>query len=381
MGRKPIRPFLFAVVVTASLAVSTRDAAAAPSVLHVPGDYSTIQAAVDAAPAGGTVLVGAGTFVEQVVINKNLALRGAGAVATIIQSPATLVPHGVNVRNGLPLHAIVRVGHGAHVAISGVAVTGPLPCGAVVGIHAIQGANVDVSDARVSNMLATDASCARSTFGITYGAAPFVVIDGVAGSWATGRVSHTVVDAFQNTGIFALAPFGGPATKVMIAGNVVNVGAPHDPAETTGIDIFLNAVARVSGNTVTGGLCTFDGCGFDPISEFQSFGVFVGPGGDGSSFTDNHASGADVGIYDYNSAVTINGNTLTDNNFFGIAIQDIDGVTKDNTITGGRVGIGVAADSQDTTELSKGDHISGYSDTATQTFECCGFHATVTVLP
>jgi parallel beta-helix repeat protein len=76
---------------------------------------------------------------------------------------------------------------------------------------------------------------------------------------------------------------------------------------------------------------------------------------------------------------TISGNTLVDNNIFGIVVFDADGITKNNTITGGRVGIGVAAATQDTTELSSGDHISGVSDSATQIFECCGFHATVTV--
>ncbi len=41
--------------------------------------YTTIQAAVDAAANGDTITVGPGTYVEQVVITKNLSLIGVGA--------------------------------------------------------------------------------------------------------------------------------------------------------------------------------------------------------------------------------------------------------------------------------------------------------------
>src|SRR5262249_39328313 len=49
---------------------------------HVVGDptvYATIQAAVNAAVAGGTVTVDAGTYPEQVVVDKRLTIKGAQA--------------------------------------------------------------------------------------------------------------------------------------------------------------------------------------------------------------------------------------------------------------------------------------------------------------
>jgi hypothetical protein len=51
-------------------------------VWHVPGDYPTIQAAVDAAGEGDTILVAPGVYSEHVVVSKSgLTLRGAGPVS------------------------------------------------------------------------------------------------------------------------------------------------------------------------------------------------------------------------------------------------------------------------------------------------------------
>jgi len=54
--------------------------------INVPGDYSTIQAAVDAAAAGDTVLIAAGEFSEAVVsLHAGVTLQGAGPDATVLR--------------------------------------------------------------------------------------------------------------------------------------------------------------------------------------------------------------------------------------------------------------------------------------------------------
>jgi parallel beta-helix repeat protein len=354
-------------------------AQAAPHrVLVVPRDFATIQAAVDAAAPGDTVNVGPGTFTEQVVINKDLDLHGAGAGATAIKAPATLVPYGVNTNTGVPLAAIVRVGQHAKVHLSGVDVTGPVPCTSVdEGIGVVEDANLDVADTRISELVAE--GCAAEAYGMVFGVHSGYNINGVpGGTTATGRVSHVVIDTYQSAGIIVVGPYGRPPSRVTLTDNTVVAGDPVDPADQVGIWVRLNAVGQVTGNTVSGGVCSYDGCGFDPIAEFQSIGMVV-EAANGTTVTGNHFSGADVGLFDNATPVTVSGNTFVDNNDFGIVVFDADGITKNNTITGGRVGIGVAAASRDTTELSSGDHMSGVSDSATQTFECCGFHASVTV--
>ncbi|BCR06700.1 hypothetical protein DESUT3_37690 [Desulfuromonas versatilis] len=63
----------------------------ATTVLQVPsGSFPTIQSAVDAASAGDLILVGPGTYNENVIMNKPVHLQGAGAGSTFINAnPAT----------------------------------------------------------------------------------------------------------------------------------------------------------------------------------------------------------------------------------------------------------------------------------------------------
>jgi parallel beta-helix repeat protein len=350
----------------------------------VPRDFPTIQAAVDAAAPGDTITVRSGTYTEEVVIGKDLNLRGAGAGVTIIRSPATLTPYAVNVLNGRLSTAIVRIGHGAHVRMSGFTVSGPIPCAQVQGVVAVQAAMLELSDARVSDMLPDAASCPVPPQGrsVQFGLPPFIEQDGVRGSTAFGRVSDVVVDGYQSVGLTATgSPFGVPPSSVTFADNVITAGVPQIPTQQFGIVVSLNAVARVTGNTVSGGVCTVPGCGPDPIFEFQAMGIFISSGGDGSRIRDNHVSGANVGVYQLRSpnCCRISENTLQDNRFFGIVIQDGDGTTSENTITGGQVGIGVVAGRADTVGVLLGDHITGTAVAPVREIECCGFTATALV--
>ena len=137
----------------------------------------------------------------------------------------------------------------------------------------------------------------------------------------------------------------------------------------------------MTGNTVSGGVCTVPGCGPDPISEFQAAGILLESSVPGSTVTDNNVSGSDIGVYDVFSpdCCKISGNTLRDNRYFGIVIQDGNGETRDNTISGGQVGIGVVADAVDTVGVLRGDSITGTTVAPVREIDCCGFTATAIV--
>jgi len=71
---------------------------------------------------GDTVIVGPGTYTEQVVINKSLTLQGAGSDETILQAPNTLTATTWSHRS-VAFNALIEVNgataHGITVNISG----------------------------------------------------------------------------------------------------------------------------------------------------------------------------------------------------------------------------------------------------------------------
>src|SRR3972149_1143518 len=62
------------------------ESASAGSVIVVPDDYSTIQAAIDNANDGDSILVKPGIYFERLKISKSINVIGSGASSTFIES-------------------------------------------------------------------------------------------------------------------------------------------------------------------------------------------------------------------------------------------------------------------------------------------------------
>ena len=379
------RTIAFALIIAALGALIASAPAAARS-LEVPRDFTTIQAAVDAAGRGDVVRVGRGVYTEEVVVKKDVDVRGAGADATVIKAPSTLTSYGVHLPDGRALTAIVRVANGARTRISGLTVRGPIPCSVEVsGINVLQGATLALSDARVTDIQADPATCpADDAAGraIVFGTPPHVLVDGSNGTTAYGMIERVLVDRYQHAGISITGPADGATSRVAVVGNIVSGGWTL-PSFQYGIHVSAGAVARLVDNRITGDVCGGPFCGPDPIEQAQGAGILLQSTVPGTTVVGNRIAGSDVGVYDVDSpgCCAIAANRLSDNRWFGIVIQDGDGSAEGNLITDGQTGVGVVADFADTTAVLSGNRIERTSIAPVREIECCGFSATAVVRP
>jgi hypothetical protein len=142
-----------------------------------PGGYATIQAAVDAAVPGDTIHVAAGTYDENVVINKSLSLLGADNTTTIID--------GNNVGNTVTITA----------------------------------SDVTISDCRITGGWSDPVSGT----GVFYPDGG-VVVDGNGGSSAlTGiTIEDNIIDGNSGNGVYvSAAGDGGVADNIVVRNNDV----------------------------------------------------------------------------------------------------------------------------------------------------------------
>ncbi len=374
-----------------ALAIAVFPAVAGADIV-VPRDFPTIQAAVDAAPVGGIIKVRQGTYVEELVIAKDLTILGAGADVTIVQAPAFLSPIAFDLRTNHPVVGIVRVTDGAHVRISGLTVAGPTPCHTDAGgVRAIRDAVLELIDARVTLIRPPDDGSCFPGFdlsaSVSFGLPPFMeMLDGTPGTRGHGRADHVAIDRFLSSGIVVVGPPfppDAPASTATLTSNVVAGGAAtHYPVAQGGIQVNGAAVARVTGNTVRGTACTFPFCGPDPVHQAQSAGLVAGPLVPGTVLADNTVTDTDIGVYVLQAApgaCDTRDNSLADNHFFGIVIQNGSNDARDNDITGGEVGIAVVADMVDTTAVLRDNAIRKTSVQEIEEISANGFTATAIV--
>jgi hypothetical protein len=350
---------VLAAMVCAQLGTGVSDASAP---LVVPSSYPTIQSAVDAAAAGDTIKVLPGTYVAQVSIDKNLKITGSGSDSTIIRAPGTLVA-GEDGGN-----SIVEIHGGASVVMSRLAVSGPgsgtCEDGALgSGIRVLGAGHLNLSFASVTHIADTPvAPCFHSATGIFVGDSP-------AGN-ASATIRHSSVSDYQGSGIVVL----GEGSTATISDNVIT--GPGESVSTDGIELVAGAAGTVSNNVVSGNVCAAgdSDCGPDFFTVFQHAGI-VGGAEQKTVISHNRIHDNQVGIYVAQLA-ELSHNTLDDNSYFGLALQDGSLNVSHDRISGGTGGVAVIAASANTQAVLDHVKITGTSGAPVQKFECCGFTAT-----
>jgi hypothetical protein len=368
MRRRDLPLSLCKLILSASVLGATLVAThAVAAVLAVPAQHPTIQSAIDAAEPGDTVSVSAGSYVEQLVVRKELTLIGAGMDVTVIRAPKKL-------RLGRSHDtSIVEVYDGATFEMSQLTVSGPgagtCKKGALRnGIRVHDGAHLALRSVAVRNIHDSPrAPCFRSGHGILAGA-----VDGTA----SVDVRDSEITNYQTAGIVVL---GAGSIGDVQDSSVVGPG-PGSGVSTDGIELVAGAVGTIAGNVVSGNVCQPDSasCGPDFFNQFQHGGIVAGGNGPGTVITDNLVFGNQIGMY-LSEADEISGNVMVDNDLFGLGLVGWDGgsFTVSQAHIRGGGGVWVVGVFVDTTVVLDRVSFAALSGPAVEELECCGYTATV----
>lgn len=354
-----------------------RPSKSARHALIVPTHFPTIQSAIDAAAPGRIVRVLPGTYVEQIVVRKDIKVVGAGIDRTILRAPIALATGEGGSQ------AIVEIADGAKVSMSRLTVRGP---GAnscergpalTYGIRVHSRAHLDLAFAAVRDIHDTPMKlCPRSGTGIAVG-------DPAPGSLtASLHVHNSEVTNYQSTGILVL----GEGSWAHITHNRVTGPRRASGVPTDGIELVAGAVGTISHNTISGNNCPADlpdNCGPDFFTQFQHAGITAGGNGPGTVITDNLVFDNQVGMFLAESD-EISGNDMAANELFGLAlIGVIDGAftIEGGSIRGGGGGVWLTPVFVDMNVLLRKVRFSGLLGPAVEVLEGADFKATIKTRP
>ena len=281
----------------------------------------TVQHAVDVACDSDTIMVGAGTYTEQVSIPKSVHVIGVGAGSTTIQAPAVLAGN----------QDIVTIqGNSVNVELTGCTVSGPGPsgCGSIrAGVEVLDGATANIHDNTIADIRDNPLSGCQNGVGI---------IVGSSSNSAAATITNNTLTNYQKNGMVVRHA----GTNATISDNVVTGVGPTTLIAQNGIQVSDGAVASIDGNQVSGNECNHPTCGPDVVNDFQSAGILLIEAASGTIVSNNTASSNDIGIYNWADGPTsISGNTVHSNRFVGIALDQGDATVNLNDIQSGNYGV------------------------------------------
>ncbi len=316
----------------------------------VPYDYSTIQAAVNAASDGDTIVVAAGTYNEnQILITKALTVYGAGAGATIVDGQLVAPPtvglvritantgnvifSGFTVRNAGKISG-TRVGIYAQCALPGVTYT--------ISNDTIYGIN-DPNDDQDYGVYAYQGneSLVFTNNSITQTGANPILIEQHLGPV---EISYNTLDVgvWGSDAIFCMTYGGYNVTTLQrIRNNTINMGTGGNPFDidhrATGITFASSYNSAVLGNGTFTNIQITGNTIFNLASYRRGITLWNSATGDGTGgnivsaqITGNTISGTNasesygIRLLGLVTNVSISGNNIT-NNAYGIDLNNANG--------------------------------------------------------
>lgn len=215
---------------------------------------ATISYAVTQAIPGSTIDVGAGSYPQQLVLNKNLSIVGTGG--TVAVDPTTLPTADTDTDSSSSQYAIVDITSGASVTLKKLTIDGAnaqsqfTGCGPdFVGVYYHDSSGV-MKDDTVQNI-----ELAPADFGCQDGLGVYVASD--SGDHSTVIMTGDTVKAYDKNGITC---DDAGTTCTVQSSTVTGIGATPLIAQN-GIQAFDAASATLTGNTVTANSYTGGGLG------------------------------------------------------------------------------------------------------------------------
>ncbi|HEX8258424.1 MAG TPA: hypothetical protein VF589_12405 [Allosphingosinicella sp.] len=285
------------------------------------GGFGTIQAAVDAASDGDTIIVAAGTYVEQVIVqNRNgLTIRAADGEQVTLRSPADLVETARS-SSDREIHSVFTVKDSSEIVLEGIDVDGEgrgttVDEGGGAGIANFYGifyrnasgglTDVDIVGVRDPYPGGTTPGGQPEVDAVQRGIAVVADNDSLRAFAITGG---TISDFQKQAGLFSRA-------DLAITGVTVTGGGAQPVMAQNGFSV-TNSSGIVSGNT-------FSGIGYAGPAPAYSGAILASSNTD-LAITGNTITGANgdstaakvVGIWVYvasaaNNGVEISGNTIS----------------------------------------------------------------------
>ena len=282
--------------------------------IHVPADYGTIQAAINAANPGDNIIVAAGNYTEQLTINKSLDLIGAGEATTTITAP--------DVRTGSVTQSAIIHDY----LLAAYASAGTIDVRVEGFTFNLNGKNKTAGTGQIDGVFFRDVDDAGGTVAGLFSCTihNFAATPEYEGF---GLVVYGSSDLTLNDNDIHDYTRDGIVVKGISVATVSNNTVTGNATCLNGIDIQYVTSGAVTGNTVTG---------HTRFSPWAAVGIVVWESS-GVTITGNHVDGNFYGIdlEPNTSGVTIADNVLTDNISRAISLNGADdNIVSGNTITG-----------------------------------------------
>jgi len=270
--------------------------------------FTTIQAAVNAANSGDVIRVCAGTYPEQVTISTPLTLRADNGVVVI---PSGMTQNSTGASGGGSIAAIFVVQGVQGVDIDGFIVDGSNN-GLIGCSPQLIGIDYENSSGHIRHNAVRHMNLGSALPGCQSGDG--IEVETGSGSASDVTISDNSIWDYQKNGITG----NEQGTQLSVDGNVVSGIGPTPNIAQNGIQIGFGAAGKVTNNTVSDNI--YSTCSSPASCPTNATGILIFQS-DGVSIRNNSLATNQIGVFIGGQNSTIASNTISNSvTLIGVAL-------------------------------------------------------------